>query len=90
VQLGPDQQLSLDDALAMFTSDAARLAHLDAGAIEPGLMADLVVLPRDPLAVSPSELLGMPVDITIIGGKIVYERGRPAFAHSDTAELLTS
>jgi hypothetical protein len=89
-ELAPDEKLSLDDALAMFTSDAARLARLDAGAIEPGLAADVVVLPRDPLAVSPAELLGMPVDITIIGGKIVYERGRPAFAHSDTAELLTS
>ncbi|MGH7864916.1 MAG: amidohydrolase family protein, partial [Candidatus Binataceae bacterium] len=73
-----------------FTSAAARLARLDAGAIEEGRFADLVVLPRDPLTVAAAALADLPVDITIIGGRIIYERGRPAFAHSDTAELLTS
>lgn len=90
VELAPDEKLTLEEALALFTSDAARLARLDAGAIEEGLLADLVVLPRDPLAVPAAELQNVAVDITIIGGRIVYERGRPAFAHSDSAELLTS
>ena len=34
--------------------------------------------------------MALQVDLTIVGGKIVYERGRPAVANSDSADLRTA
>jgi predicted amidohydrolase YtcJ len=90
VELAPEERLGLDDAIGLFTRDAAQLGRLAAGSIEPGMRADLAVLPRDPLTMEPAELHNVAVDVTIIGGRVVYERGRPAIAHSDSAELLSS
>ncbi len=88
-QLAPDESLTIADALALFTRAAARLARLEAGVIEPLALADLIVLPRDPLQLPPAELANLPVDVTIVGGRVIYERGRPAIAHSDIADLQT-
>jgi predicted amidohydrolase YtcJ len=85
--LAPDERLGAADALAMFTRDGARLARLHAGAIEPEMLADLLVLPHDPAGLKPAELAALAVDITIVDGKVVYERGRPAVAWSDSADL---
>jgi predicted amidohydrolase YtcJ len=85
--LAPEERLEWGDALAMFTRDAARLARLDTGDIEAEKLADLIVLPRNPATMSPAELLSLTVDMTLIGGRVVYERGRPAIAHSDSADL---
>ncbi|HVA37628.1 MAG TPA: amidohydrolase family protein [Candidatus Dormibacteraeota bacterium] len=48
----PEERLSPDEALTMYTYAAARLGHAEenTGRIAPGLAADLVVLDRDPLA----------------------------------------
>lgn len=85
--LAPEERLGASEALAIFTRDGARLARLQAGAIEPEMLADLVVLGRDPVELEPAEIAALAVDITIIGGKVVYERGRPAIAWSDSADL---
>lgn len=90
MQLAPQEGLSAADAFSLFNADAAHLARLQAGTIEPGALADLAVLPTDPLRASPSDLMNMAVDITLVGGRIVYERGRPAVANSATADLLSS
>ena len=85
--LAAEEGLESSEALAMFTRDAARLARIDAGEIASDKLADLIVLPRNPVTLSPAELQSLPVDMTLIGGRIVYERGRPAVAYSDSAEL---
>jgi predicted amidohydrolase YtcJ len=87
VELAPAEALPIDAAFALFTAHAARLARLEAGAIEPGHLADLIVFPRDPLTLSAADLMNLAVDMTIIGGRVVYERGRPAIASSDSADL---
>ena len=46
------------------------------GSIEPGKLADLVVLGEDYLTVSDSRLAQIPVDMTVVEGRIVY-RGLP-------------
>ena len=89
-ELEKAEKLDIREAFALFTSAAARLAGLNAGSIEPGVLADLVVLSRDPLASKPAELMNINVDITIVGGRIIYERGRPAFAQSASADMLSS
>jgi predicted amidohydrolase YtcJ len=39
-----------------------------------GKLADMIVLPEDLLTVSPEKILKMKVDMTIVGGKVLYER----------------
>jgi len=85
--LSANEKLDIYQAFAMFTASAARLAGLHAGAIEPGRLADMVVLGKDPLSATPSDLMNIPVDVTLVNGRIVYERGRPAVAQSDSADL---
>ncbi|MGH7923424.1 MAG: amidohydrolase, partial [Candidatus Binatus sp.] len=45
LELAPAEALPMNEAFALFTSEAARLARLEAGAIEPDGLADLIVLP---------------------------------------------
>ncbi len=85
--LSPNENLDLAQAFALFTSSAAQLAKLRTGAIEPGKLADLVILAKDPVSVKPGELGNIPVDVTMVGGRIIYERGRPMIAQSDNADL---
>jgi predicted amidohydrolase YtcJ len=44
------------------------------GSIEPGKRADFVVLSEDPLTVSEERLPGIVADLTVAGGRVVYER----------------
>ncbi len=62
----------------MFSIAGAELAGRYAGTIDLGKAADLIVMPRNPLEMAPAELAGAAVDMTVIGGQVVYERGRPA------------
>lgn len=89
-ELALTEGLAPAESLALFTSAAARLSRLAAGEISVGCLADLIVLPTDPLKLSPAELLNLAVDLTIIGGRVVYERGRPLAAQSSTASLFSS
>jgi predicted amidohydrolase YtcJ len=90
MQLGAEESIGAAEAFSLFNAEAARLARLEAGTMRPGALADLVVLPADPLRVPPADLMSMAVDITLVGGRIVYERGRPAVANSASADLLSS
>ena len=47
-----EERLSVEDALLMYTYDAARFGHADAhtGRLAPGYAADFVVLEGDPIA----------------------------------------
>jgi hypothetical protein len=51
--------------------------HLDdvTGAIEPGKLADLIVLDRDPITGPPGELADVKVLATYVGGEQVYAAG---------------
>ena len=70
----PDERIGLHEALAAFTIGSAYVNHLEAdtGSIEPGKLADLVVLDRDPFEADP--IGDTRVDMTIIGGTVVYTR----------------
>jgi hypothetical protein len=46
--------------------------------LEPGRLADLVVFERDLFRVPPRQILATPVDLTVVGGRVVFERGAPA------------
>jgi predicted amidohydrolase YtcJ len=78
----PEEALTVDEALRMYTSDAAWADHMDdRGVLAPGRLADLAVLGADPGQVPVEDLASVPVDFTVIGGEIVYDRqhdGDPA------------
>jgi predicted amidohydrolase YtcJ len=60
----------------MYTINAAYAGFSESlnGTIKAGNYADLTVLDRDPWNVNPSELSKIKVEMTIVGGKIVYRR----------------
>jgi predicted amidohydrolase YtcJ len=69
----PGQSLDLAEALAAYTAGSAYVNHLDeTGAIEAGLLADLVVLDRDPFEGPPGEIAAVGVERTLVGGQQVY------------------
>lgn len=73
----PAERVSVQEALALYTVNAARIAFQegDRGSLEAGKLGDLVVLAEDPFSVDPSRLKEIPVEMTVIGGRIVYQAG---------------
>ena len=71
----PGEALGLVDALAAFTIGSAYVNHLDdvTSSIEPGKLADLVVLDRDVLAADPRRIGDTRVMLTFIEGEVVHE-----------------
>ncbi len=69
--LGPFQQLTLDEALRTLTANPARQVMLGdrVGVLRPGMLADLVVLDRDPRDVAPERLHELQVIETWLGGR---------------------
>jgi predicted amidohydrolase YtcJ len=76
VVYGPDEALTVDEALRGYTRNGAWLTREEStkGSIEPGKLADFVVLDRDPVEVPPDALLGLEVLRTYLGGELVYEK----------------
>jgi hypothetical protein len=72
----PEERVDLETALRAYTIHNAWAAgEEDAkGSLTPGKLADVVVLDRDPFAVPPAQLKDLEVVMTIVGGRIVYER----------------
>ncbi|MGH7480737.1 MAG: amidohydrolase [Longimicrobiales bacterium] len=75
----PEQRISVEEALRAYTTANAYGAFMEAelGTLEPGKLADLVVLSENVLEVDPARVPQTRVDLTVIGGEIVYERVRP-------------
>jgi hypothetical protein len=71
----PEQRLTIDQAIAAYTSGSAfaEFAEKEKGKLVTGMLADFVVLDRDPTASSPDKLLATKVLRTLVGGKTVYE-----------------
>ncbi|MCC7243336.1 MAG: amidohydrolase [Acidobacteria bacterium] len=73
---GPDERLSLAEAIRAFTSGGAWASFDDQrkGAIERDMLADIVILSEDVFALPPESLLEAQVVVTIMDGKVVYRR----------------
>ncbi len=73
-KLGPEQAISVEEALRAVTIDAA-YAHFEEGrkgSIIPGKLADLVILEADPTRVSPTGLAKIRVLETLKEGQAIY------------------
>ena len=73
---GAEEAVSIQDAIRMYTANPPYLTWEEnqKGTLEVGKLADLIVLDSDPLTIAPDKLLTMNVDITVVGGKVVYQR----------------
>jgi predicted amidohydrolase YtcJ len=74
--LGADQRVSREEALRVETINNAFLTFEERlkGSIEPGKLADLVVLPADLLTCPPKLIEQMAVSMTMVGGRVVFEK----------------
>jgi predicted amidohydrolase YtcJ len=69
------QTISREDALIAHTRKNAYaiFQENDLGSIQPGKLADLVVIDRDYLKISADEIKDIKPVMTIVGGRIVYD-----------------
>jgi len=70
----PAQKLNIEQAIAAYTSSAAfaEFAEKQKGKLEPGMLADFIVLDQDITAAQPPKILETKVLRTVVGGKTVY------------------
>lgn len=72
----PEQKISVDQALAAYTRNAA-YASFDEnikGTLEPGKLADFVIIDQDLTNVDPLKIKEAKIMQTFIGGRLVYKR----------------
>jgi predicted amidohydrolase YtcJ len=69
----PEQRLSVDEALCLYTLDAAYCSGEEdiKGSIEEGKLADLTILGKDPAVVAPNEIKDVAVDFVVLNGKLL-------------------
>ena len=74
--LGADQRVSREEAIRMATINNAWLMfeERNKGSLEIGKLADLIVLSENPLTCPEPQLRDAQVLLTMVGGKVVYER----------------
>jgi len=74
--LNPDQLMTRMEGLEAYTINAAYGAYeeFSKGSITPGKLADIVVLSQDILEIPDDEILDTRVDVTVVGGEVVYTR----------------
>jgi predicted amidohydrolase YtcJ len=72
----PEEQVTLDEALRMYNVDAAYSSGEEGikGSVEEGKLADFTVLSHDPRKILPNEIEKITVDMTVVGGRIVYSK----------------
>ena len=74
--LGPDERVTREQALRMWTLNGAWMTfeEKDKGSLEPGKLADFVVISKDYLTCPEDEIKDIEALQTIVGGKVVFEK----------------
>jgi len=72
--IAPGEAISVSDALKAYTASAASIGHTTKfGTLEPGQLADFIILNHDPLKTEAKDLSQIKVERTFIDGKCVFE-----------------
>ncbi|MGH9337817.1 MAG: amidohydrolase, partial [Vicinamibacteria bacterium] len=73
---GAEERITTEEAIRGYTAKGAFLTREEnvKGTLEPGKLADIIVLSDDLLAIDPEKILDVEVLMTIVNGKVVYER----------------
>ena len=74
--IDPEEAITVHEALRLHTIGAAEAMGEDGvkGSLEPGKLADLAILERDPHTAAISDLRRLRVDMTMRGGRVVFDR----------------
>ncbi len=74
--LPKEEKLSVEEAIDIYTKGGAYASFEEdeKGIIEEGKLADLVVLSDNPIKVDPDRIKDIEIEMTIVGGKIVYTK----------------
>lgn len=72
----PEERLTLGEAIELYTLGSAYAQFMEdrKGRIRKGYLADLVLVDRDLFSVPEEEILHARVDVTVVGGKVVFRR----------------
>lgn len=72
----PEQKIKLSEAVEAYTmgSAYAEFQEKEKGSITPGKLADMVLLSDDIFQLDPTKIPDVQVDMTMVGGKVVWER----------------
>lgn len=72
----PEQKITVEEALRAYTSGAAYglFQEREKGTLEPGRLADWVLIDRDLRAIAPETIRDAKVLMTVVGGTVVYQR----------------
>jgi hypothetical protein len=73
--LEPQEKISIEQAIKCYTLNSAYAEYQEnkKGSIEPGKLADLVVLDKDILTIDPVKIKDVKVAMTVLGGKVIYK-----------------
>jgi predicted amidohydrolase YtcJ len=73
--VGPEQALTIEEAMYAHTMGGAYadFAEDKKGSLEPGKFADLIVWEDNPYSVSTRDIVGLGVDMTMVGGKVLHQ-----------------
>jgi predicted amidohydrolase YtcJ len=73
---GASEAISREQALRLYTSAASHYMFEEGrkGTLEPGKLADLVVLSADYMTVPEDQIKDIKADMTLVGGKVVFQR----------------
>jgi hypothetical protein len=73
--IGPSESISAEQALALYTREAAFVSfeETERGTLREGKLADMVVLDKNPLKMPPEAIHECRIDMTVVGGKIVFD-----------------
>jgi hypothetical protein len=65
------------EAIAAYTREPAFASYEEErkGTITEGKLADLAVISQDILALAPERIADAQVDVTVLGGRVIFERG---------------
>jgi predicted amidohydrolase YtcJ len=73
--MGPSETITREQALRLWTLNGAWMTFDEKtkGSIEPGKLADLVVISKDYLSCPVDEIKDIEALATIVGGRVVYQ-----------------
>jgi predicted amidohydrolase YtcJ len=74
----PQERITREQALAGFTTGAAFAGFAEGkiGRLAPGMLADFLILDRDPMFIPPAEIRGTKVEETWVGGRRAWIKGK--------------
>ncbi len=75
----PEQKITVEEALVAYTRSAAHASFEEGikGTLEPGKLADLVMIDRDLTVTAPEEIREARVVLTVVGGEVVFRGSSP-------------